>query len=174
MEAGSWISAWGGEGVCWCKPRAEVSGRRRFGPQFLVHFFFRTPRLPLGGLGVRGGLVPSTFACLPLRRPSESATFPAARGAGVMGGWGGWPPVGRYLCVAGSRFPPMGRPRPAGGWHTWVLGPHRWFAELRGLATSGLSPALSHASFIRSSGEVLKTTLQQLLSQLINESKVWR
>lgn len=42
----------GGEGSYQCKPGAEVSGRRRFGAPFSVHFFFRTPRLPPGGLGM--------------------------------------------------------------------------------------------------------------------------
>ena len=66
----------GGEGSYQCKPGAEVSGRRRFGAPFSVHFFFRTPRLPPGGLGIGGGVVQGTLARFPFPRPSGSAASP--------------------------------------------------------------------------------------------------
>ena len=144
------------------------------------------------------GRLPAFLSGVPQRaRPSPQLAEPGSGVGGVIGlPWEG------TLCAAGSRLPPVGRPSPAGGWHTWVLDPRRWFAELCGLATSsGLSSALSltslallpqgallkskdlmgdgeggrsHASFIRSSGKILKTTFQQLHSQYTNESNVWR
>ena len=67
----------GGEGGYQCKPSTEVSGRRRLGARFRpLHFSFRTPPLPPGGLGVVGGLAHSVLARLPLPRPSGSAASP--------------------------------------------------------------------------------------------------